>query len=65
MFLSFLTSTTGLVAMAFYFYTAVLAGRASAKSGHSIPRVVVDAATWPVMMWQTIEDLYKAPEEEE
>lgn len=55
-----LISPVGLAAVGFYVYVAVLAGRASRKAGHGWMRVAVDAATWPVMMWKTIEDLYDA-----
>lgn len=53
-------NVVGFAAVVAYVYVAVLAGRASYKAGHSWGRVVVDAATWPVMMWKTIEDLYRA-----
>lgn len=55
-----LISPVGLAAVGVYFYVAVLAARASYKAGNTWKRVAVDAATWPVMMWKTIEDLYKA-----
>jgi len=55
-----LISPVGLAAVGAYLYVAVLAGRASYKAGNSWTRVAVDAVTWPVMMWKTIEDLYKA-----
>lgn len=54
-----LVSPLGLVTAAAYFYVALMAGRASRKAGHGWGRVAVDAATWPVMLWKTIEDLYR------
>lgn len=54
-----LTSVTGLAAVGGYVYVAVMFGRASAKAGNSIGRVIIDAATWPIMGWQALEDLYR------
>jgi hypothetical protein len=49
----------GMVTVLGYFYVAALSGRASRKAGHSGVGVLINALTWPVMMWKVIEDLYK------
>jgi hypothetical protein len=56
--LTFLTSALGLATVGCYLYVAVMFGAASRRAGNNWGRVAVDAATWPVMGWRALEDLY-------
>lgn len=54
-----LPSVVGMAAIGGYLYVAIMFGRASRMAGNGWMRVVLDAATWPVMGWAAIEKLYR------
>ena len=58
-----LLSPLGLAVVVLYVYVGFAAGRAEAKAGSNFVKAAFKAATWPVTIWHTIDQLYlKRPE---
>lgn len=48
----------GVAAIIGYFYVAIAAGRAEARTGAGWGTILTKALTWPVTIFNTIEKLY-------
>lgn len=51
-------SALGVAVVALYVYVGFAAGRAEAKAGSNLVKAAFKAATWPVTIWNTIDQLY-------